>query len=400
MVNSKPLLFNDFERTDHSPASLTESYYSFLNRISTPYWVTIRQLLESWMVYLPNSISGDIIGRMKSGDDKDFLGAFWETYLYIISKNLNFETTVHPNIHESPNRPDFMLDLKGKYYILEATALSTPNKTSQYKIWDQIYDFINEIDSPYFFLNLELICAGTEQPSISKSLSKLESKLKLLGSSNEDEQELKKISDDFICYICDRGWKIKITITYKNRLRGKKTRPIGVSTLGLGLGISNSNDWRAIFFKALNKKKASRYGKLSNPYIIAILLDNHYPCDYIVMDALFGNHQINIPGTDPNRRWSSNEQSCFWRESYGHNNSVSAVVVAHRLKPSSIVKSEPIIWHNPWALYPISDNVFPWRSYRLDSQNTLHMTEPRMRTYKILGLDEDWPGPEDPLMVE
>ena len=287
----KPLLFDDFERTDHSPASMTESRYSFLNRISTPYWVKIRQLLEGWMVCLPISMRNDIIGRMKSDDDKEFLGAFWETYLYISFKSLNFETTVHPKINESQNRPDFMIDIKGERYILEATASSTPNKTYQHKIWKHIYDTIDKMDSPYFFLILELLCAGTEQPSISKSISKLESKLKTLGSSNEDEQELKKISNNFIYYICDRGWKIKITITSKDNLRGMKTRSIGGSTLGLGLEISNSNDWRAIFLKALNKKKASRYGKLPKQYIIAILLDNDYPCDYIVMDALFGDHK-------------------------------------------------------------------------------------------------------------
>lgn len=379
---------------------MTESSYSFLNRISTPYWVKIRQLLEGWMVYLPISMRDDIIGRMKSDDDKEFLGAFWETYLYIIFKSLNFETMVHPKINESQNRPDFMIDIKGERYILEATASSTPNKTYQHKIWKDIYDTIDEIDSPYFFLILELLCAGTEQPSIAKSLSTLESKLKTLGSSNEDEQELKKISNYFIYYICDKGWKIRITITSKNNLRGMKTRSIVCSTLGLGLEIPNSKDSREIFFKALKKKKASHYGKLLNPYIIAILLDSYYPDDYLVMDALFGNHQINIPGADPNRKWSSNEPSCFWRESQGHNNSVSAVVVVHRLTPSSIVKSEPTIWHNPWTEYPIPDNVFPWRSYRLDSQNTLHITEPRMRTYEILGLDEDWPGPEDPLIIE
>lgn len=400
MVNPKPLLFDDFERTDYSPASMTESHYSFLNRMSMPYWVKIRQLLEYWIVHLPIAMRGDIIGRMKSGDDKDFLGAFWETYLYIIFKNLDFEATVHPKINEYKNRPDFMLNIKGKHYIVEATASSTSSKKPQYKIWDQVYDIINKIDSPYFFLNLELICAGTEQPSISKSLSKLESKLKILGSSNEDEEELQNISNNFVYYICDRDWKIKITVFSKNKLRNKKIRPIGISTLGIGLGIPNSKDSREIFLKALNKKKASHYGKILNPYIIAISLDSYYPYDYIVLDALFGNHQINIPEADPNRKWSSNEPSCFWREYDGRNNSVSAVVVAHRLKPSSIVKSEPTIWHNPWAKYPISDNIFPWKSYRIDSQNTLHMTESRIQTYEILGLDEDWPGPEDPLIIE
>ena len=400
MVNPKPFLFDDFERTDYSPAAMQESSYSFLNRICTPYWARIRNLLESWMCHLPSIMRDDIIGRMKDSSNKGFLGAFWETYLYIIFKNLNFETTVHPTINESQRHPDFMLDIRDGRYIVEATASSTSYKTHQYKIWDAIYDTIDKMGSPYFFLNLELICAGIETPSISKSLSKLESKLKILGSASEDEEELKNISNNFIYYISNRGWKIKVTITSKNKLRGKKTRSIGWSTLGLGLEIPNSIDARERLLKSLNEKRASRYGKLKYPYIIAILYDSYYPDDYIVIDALFGNHQINIPGTDPNRKWSSNKPSCFWREASDHNHSVSAVVVAHRLGPSSIAKCEPTIWHNPWAKYPISDYIFPWKSYRLDSQNTLHMTEPYMRAYEILGLDDDWPGPEDPLIIE
>ena len=56
-------LFDDFVRTDDSPASNTERLYTFLNRSAWPACTRARALCESWFRHYPTHAQDDLGGR-------------------------------------------------------------------------------------------------------------------------------------------------------------------------------------------------------------------------------------------------------------------------------------------------------------------------------------------------
>ena len=52
--DSPDKLFDDYERTDESPALFSESPYTYLNRAAEDRYVKIRALLEDWFAAYPN----------------------------------------------------------------------------------------------------------------------------------------------------------------------------------------------------------------------------------------------------------------------------------------------------------------------------------------------------------
>lgn len=85
-------VFDDVERWDGSPASHSESHAEFLNRVHTPYWAAVRGLIEDWAVHLPAAEQVDIGSRLRSPDNRQFHGAFWELYLHECLIRLRFGT--------------------------------------------------------------------------------------------------------------------------------------------------------------------------------------------------------------------------------------------------------------------------------------------------------------------
>lgn len=119
------MLFDEIERTDPTPARHLEDHFSFLNRVATPYFEEVRMLLEDWVGRLPEESTPDVVGRMRSGDDRQFLGAFWETYLYVTFERLGLGIEPHPGLEGTDRRPDFRLYTEGGSLLVEATVAAT-----------------------------------------------------------------------------------------------------------------------------------------------------------------------------------------------------------------------------------------------------------------------------------
>src|SRR4051812_45213903 len=113
-------VFDELTRSDPSPRSENESSSRFLNRAHTPYWAAVRGLIEEWFSRLPDANQAEVSGRLRSTDDRQFHGAFWELYLHESLVRCGFEVDCHPELRGTSRRPDFLARRDGDAMYVEA----------------------------------------------------------------------------------------------------------------------------------------------------------------------------------------------------------------------------------------------------------------------------------------
>jgi hypothetical protein len=83
----------------------------------------------------------------------------------------------------------------------------------------------------------------------------------------------------------------------------------------------------------------------------------------------------------------------LWLHNSGiQNTRVSAVLILKDLDHSKIAKTEPTLWHNPWAQFPISSS--DWKGKQIIYNISLAEKETidtRTRINELFNLDENWP---------
>ena len=140
------------------------------------------------------------------------------------------------------------------------------------------------------------------------------------------------------------------------------------------------------------KGKASRYGKLDLPYVIAVNAMGDYAKEESVIDALFGT-----PGV---RATQASSGQCEQREirspdGVWHNGTkpthtrVSAVLSTERLKSWSLGQRRARLVLNPWAQMPLPDLPFGIDTWRADSAALRKSDGASLAD--IFGLPDGWP---------
>ena len=134
------------------------------------------------------------------------------------------------------------------------------------------------------------------------------------------------------------------------------------------------------------RSKGSRYGKLDEPYILAVNSVDDTLGHRHIMDALFGAEQIVHQG---GRVWQGRAfDGAFGAARQSKFTRVSAVLVVSNLVPWSVAQSEPVLYCNPWCSKP-EPSVF-CRLGRADPPEMMEIE--REAAPEIFGLGADWPG--------
>lgn len=106
--------------------------------------------------------------RLRCGDDRSFYGAFWEMYCHETLIRLGYEVECHPDVGVS-RRPDYLARKGSIQFVLEATVASKSDKTvAADKRQGVLYDAINDIESPNFFLGVTIVSEGAQAPPASQ----------------------------------------------------------------------------------------------------------------------------------------------------------------------------------------------------------------------------------------
>jgi len=386
-------LFDDMTRKDEGPAAYAEPKIHYLNRSARLSFERIRKIIEEWFSRYPIKEQLDFYKRFRSTNDLQHQSAFFELFVHELLLRMGCRILLHPkasNIKEK--RPDFLVKSSGgESFYLEAVIASNESKEDYgaRMRMNTVYDSINKLDSPNFFIGLKLNGYPKTVPPGNEIRSFLAKKLAMLDPDEINSLYMaggnKAVPHWRFQY---GGWKIDFfPIPKSTALRGKPgVRPIGMQFYGFHFVESVSAIRGALI------KKAKRYGDLDLPYVIAVnILD--YDADRIdFVDALFGNEQF-IMGVNPNgivmEPKMIRKPNGLWYSTNGPRYTrVSAVIFAEHIMPWSLPRAFLCLYHNPWAKKKYSSILT-----RLPQAIPKGEMEWRQgeTVGSILGLPQEWP---------
>ena len=385
VYESKSLLFDDSITTDESYKQHGETNWEFLNRAQQIEFANCRTLLDDWFGRLSSNGKRLLEGGLKSDSEAQFKSAFFELYVHETLVRLGFSVEVHPELAGRATRPDFLASgPQGAIYV-EAKALAPADSTrSKDNLEEAVYDALDDVHSPNFFLWVEKTSAGTHAPNIRLLRAKLEKWLTLLDpDAVQAELDRTNSLEGLPAFPWETsGWALNFRAIPKRKARGKA----GVRTLGnrpFKFGYPNEI---GRIRKALHDK-ASRYGELRHPYVVALLLDWDMNGEEAA-DALYGTSEAGVGAL--RQMTVRRRKDGMWS---GSTSKIAAVLIATHIWPWTVASQVPVLWQRPTGRLEIGEQT-PWRNGHLEPDGVrCHVDSPNRDMADFFGLWNGWPRP-------
>jgi len=388
------MLFEDISRDNKGTRRHTEPLYEYLNCSARPSMERIRNLLEDWFSNYPSDAQYELRTRFRASDDIQHKSAFFEIYIHALLSKLGFQIEIHPEIPGQPTHPEFLVsrDRRPCFY-LEATLASGPiEERTADKRENIVYETIDKMNSPNFFIGVEVHGSPDTPPPGRKWRTFLEEWLSRLDPDAIGEK-LKSGGLEGLpsTALNHNGWNVTFQAIPKSpKARGKQgIRPIGIRFSGFQE--CKEDEW----IRNAIKEKATKYGNLDLPYIIAInvlsIFSNNY---HVVMDALLGDEGVIFDhlaagGSDHKLTRASNGA---FRGPHGPQNTrVSGVIICNDLLWGNITKTNPTLWHNPWATFPFNQDLWALPQFVPNADRTRIEPRSEAKAADLFGLPIDWP---------
>jgi hypothetical protein len=384
-------VYDDIDRVDPSPRGHVESNADFLNRVRGPFWDEVRALVERWFGNLPQTEQADVRGRLRSPDNRQSHGAFWELYLHESLIRAGYAVTPHPVVAGTARRPDFLARREDSTFYLEArlTRERAGAQAADVRV-SRIYEGLDKVDSPNFFLWVDVDAEGVADLRTTRLRRDVQSWLASLdpdvvSAVLDARADIRRVA---AFRWRDAGWDLTVRPLPKSpEHRGKPgVRPVGV----FGPRGDDLLD-EVTPLRAALEAKGSAYGYLDHPFVVAVrtstVSHDHFP----VLNALYGSLQMRI-GRGPDGYVAQGETRApdgFW---YGGNRwyhrRVSGVLIGENVQPWTVGTSQPILWEHPDSERPVSAPPM-WRR-AVAAQPEFRFLEPTLGMKDLFGLPDGW----------
>jgi hypothetical protein len=345
------MIFSDIQRTDSSEKAVDESRYDFYNRSAWSVIESKRLLLERLISEYPKQYVGDLIYRMKCGNEIEFDSAEFELLLYRALITSGYRLTPHPTLNNgSEKRPDFLVECcDGSSFYMEAVLCST--KTQNPLIRDTI-NALKSVRHPNFMVSVKPLEPPSAQPNRRKLKHDV---LSWLNTLNADQLLLNnQVHKKPICRWPYEKPIIELVATpIMKEHRGKSRCILGI----VRVPYENFNNWQQL--RDTLKAKGQKYGSLDRPLIIAINFQGRYLDDRDEFQALYGEEKIacSIDNLDsplqtihePNGLWRGRDRPEYTR--------VSGVWFFHKFNLDDYLSKEPRLYFNHWAAFELPKNL-------------------------------------------
>lgn len=379
-------VFDAGARADSLLAGHAESDFAFRNRAAGQMWDEVRALIDGWFRHLPDAARADVRGGLRSGDDRQFEGAFWELYLHESLRRAGCDITVHPEVAGSSRQPDFLASVEGATFYPEAKSISAatgaPGDTARRQ---RVYDEVNKLDHPDFWVAIHFRSQGQTDPRGAQIRKELR---EWLDGLDPDETKFgSKFDDDreALVWKCS-GWEIEF-------------RPIRVSADSRGLpnkrliGLYDSGTPFVSDDERLGKAlaaKGSAYGDLPYPLVVAVNVNAFSAGNFDIMNALYGSLQYTFDTANPDfAAVPTRAPDGYWAAGSWQHQHVAAVLVGRCITPESIARQSPTLWHHPQA-NPTVPCLPPWRQ-AVAAVDHIEFLEPAGTMAGHFGLPDPWP---------
>jgi len=342
-VQREPL-WDEVERIDTSPARHGESSAVFLNRVAGDFWDQVRSVSEAWLSRVPDSAYRDLRSRLRSPLDRQSSAAFWELYLHETFVRAGFQVEVHPDVEGERRQPDFFVSRGDEAFYVEATAVfganEDPGATARRM---RLYDELNRIESPNFFLNVDVQDVGPRDLSTARLKRDVISWLRSLEpdamrvSFAEGEGDRFEFAHD--------GWVIELRpMPITAEQRGKPHRPVGMYGPPEAHFIDDAGTLREAI-----ADKGRAYGALGYPLLIAVNVATAFHDDHDTTNALYGTLRFRV------NRWSDDGAAEPFRDRDGYwgappdwnHPGVAGLLLGKNISPWSAAKTSATLWPHP-----------------------------------------------------
>ncbi len=388
-------LFDGYIRTDRRPRLHAEPKFTYLNRSPTPAASAIRRLLESWFARYPARGRIDLRKRFRSRKDWNHSSAFFELLLRELFLALGCCVRVHPRRGGSRGRPDFHVQTPaaGAFYAEATVATGQSRENAARETWmNRVYDWLDQLESEWFCVGLELHGTPRTQPPPSKVKAYLSKKLAEL-----DYEQVRRLVESEgqsalprWCYMHE-GLEIEFFPIPKSarELEDPRVRP-----LRMRMEDARCPDTRKRIRDAVSRK-AKPHKRLHLPYVICVNALGPLVERESAVNALFGQEQMIMTHTGPGQvEWGmTRARDGAWIGKSGSKNTrVSAVLLAMNLSPWKVSRASVCLYHNPWARRPCPSVLD--RLPRAVLQGDRLSFEPGESLGEVFGLPDLWPDPD------
>jgi len=324
-------LFDSFERVNNNFAKYITPQFRFLNESAQKKSTNIRKILDNWFSFYPKSNSREFTKRFRSVNNDDHKSAFFELFIFTLFRNLGSKIEVHPSLdNRKKTKPDFKVKLNSIEFIVECCLSGDPNIDEKIQSHiNNICDKLNSFKSEYHFF-VDFIKSNKNSPSDGKLLRFIQSKIKLLNNEIVTEK------DDIKWSFESNGWKIEIKLVSKPK-EFNLARNVGL--------FKNSPlliDSKKKIIHAIKNKTPAKYGNFKLPYIIAVNSQDIF-LNFDEFEEILFNQKNNL----------------FIRNNEIINKRISGLLFCEGINPLNYNKAKFRLLINPWAIYPISQEIIP-----------------------------------------
>jgi hypothetical protein len=384
-------LFDDMKRDDPAAGRPGEDSFTFLNRVDTPYWAQVRQLLEEWSAHYPADHADELRNAYRSRRPGSHWGAWWELYLHELFLRLGYEREIHPALPDSNKRPDFKLTRDGSSLYLEAAAVFAGIKAGaggSGSAPDWMLAAIETVESPDFFVRL--IEVGGEGQQLRRT--EISDPIQYWLDGCDPDQAAETFEENATLpelAFERRGWSIALQAwPVKAEARGRPDHRV-LGTTPVQAGWADDIDQ----LQGKLKAKAGRYGSPEIPMVTAVLCISPTMERLDIEQALFGREAVIVSADeDPPVGRLVRQRNGFWvRKDGPQNQRVSAVLTAVNLQPWTVGRTKPTVWQNPWATHELRDEwPFPC-STATENGEVIHVdSDPDLES--LFDLPDPWPA--------
>lgn len=387
-MGTKMIFDPNIERTRLDGKRQDESAFGYLNISNRSEAAAVRRFLESCIDRYPPDHRPELLQRLRESDVQ-FASATFELFLHACFLQSGWTVEIHPEVpNGNGKRPDFRIHTdSGDAFYVEATLareLSDAELAADRRK-NEVLRAIDDMPSANFLLDIDV--EGSPRTNVPRKNLRHQIRRWLQSMDvNVVEQQIRdERPREELRYEHD-GW----TIIFKAIPRKHPGRPSG-RTIGMrGLGIRSVNIVDTV--KASAKSKATRYGDIDLPLVVAINIEEGFADVTQERDALFGHLEFWIP-----RDASLGEHRIVRRPDgvwYGPRGPqctrLSGVWLFRRFDPWHFVaRGSNLLYLNPWALLPIPHSAlrFPLALVEAD-----HLVEHEGETFgDLFDLHADWP---------
>lgn len=308
---------------------------------------------QEWFSHIPVEHQNELVGRLRSTDDRQFLGAYFEVIFHEFLLQRGYRVTIHPDLGQTSGRPDFLASNDNAFYLEVATRFHGPEIAKKQNEANQFLRIIDSIPSPYL-ISVQLYTWLPDAFDSKRARDALATHLNSLSFERLDE-----IKEYFYK---EQGASIDYRIY--QRKSGNWGPPI-VATWGFPVMWSSGSDQ----IRSALSQKIKRYKGIKSlglPFVIALCSSGDWMIDEEALDsALYGKVQVTFFPGHPERGLESHRDFSGLLpptpgDPSGRNTRVSAVIFCEQrgIADEGGYRYLMKVHHNFWATLPLPAEVF------------------------------------------